>query len=83
VTPHATVMAVMWLRGEDDELDVEWQNLAACTWETTIGRNWGRYAAINFAAGVASLATPVDLCPCCAVLVDVARALGVRPHVTV
>lgn len=80
---HATVMAVMWLRGEDDELLPEWQNRAACTWAILNGREWGRFAAIQFAAGDVELATPADLCPCCAVLVDVARALGVRPHVTV
>ena len=80
---HATVMAVMWLRGEDDELGPEWQCLAACTWEPTIGRNWGRVAATLLAAGDRSHAPPPDLCPFCAVLVDAARALDAQPHVTV
>lgn len=68
---HATVMAVMWLRGEDDELGPDWQNRTACTWELR-GWQWGMFAATRHDA------PPADLCPLCAVLVDVARETGRR-----
>lgn len=77
---HATVMAVMWLRGEDDELLPDWQNRAACSWELIKGEQWGRFVATMLEDLVdgSAHAPPADLCPLCAVLIDVARETGRR-----
>lgn len=75
---HASVLGILWLRGEDDECGPEWQNRAACNWSLNVYpmEFMGRADLLfEMQAGVDhGLLT----CPACAILVDAARALGIR-----